>query len=106
MLDDRYFKELGEPPAARFERLPIWARVWILSMRVEAAWWHALAHGRQRSRRRVVSEPPAERIQRLPLFAIEWINTLKFEVYWWRSKAFKRLRPMNESSPSLFEVGA
>ncbi len=106
MLDEAHFRELGEPAAARLERLPIWARLFMRSLRAEAIWWHSLACGRRQSHRRVVPEPTCDRVQRLPVFAINWICTLRFEVYWWRLQAFKRLRPRTEPSPNLFEVEA
>lgn len=90
MLDDRYFQELGEPSRAKLERLPIWARVYIFSLRADATWWELASRGRTGSRRRAIKEPSQERIAGLPVFASDWIRTLRFEVYWWRTKTFER----------------
>lgn len=90
MLDDRYFQELGEPSREKLERLPIWARVYVFSLRADAIWWELASRGRTGSRRRAVKEPSPERISGLPVFAADWIRTLRFEVFWWRVQTFKR----------------
>lgn len=100
MLSDSYFANLGQPAADRLERLPIWARVYIHSLRAEAIWWHLAACGRPRAKRRIVPEPTIERLQRLPVFAFDWIYTLRFEVFWWRTQTFRRMQPVQQTTPS------
>ncbi len=94
MLDDAYFVDLGEPPAERIERLPLWAADYINALRRAVVWWQLLAVGRHSSRLRPMIEPKPERVYKLPLWAVEWINTLRFDLHWYRDQAFKAQRPL------------
>lgn len=101
MLDDRYFKALGEPASARLRSLPQWAHWYVVAMKREASWWHSIQPSRGRPPRPVTRHPLQDRVNKLPQWAIEWINTLRFEIDWQRDKAFERQPPLPERGASL-----
>lgn len=85
-LDNDYWTNLGQPSARRMERLPMYARLWIESLKQRALFWHAKAQGREFDPRMKTYEPTAEQLATLPLWAQDWIATLKFECRWQRDQ--------------------
>lgn len=94
-MNESYFRELGQPDGSQIDRLPVWAAMWVQSLKYDVIEAYHRAHGRYvefPGRRRLTRAEEAEcqdKINDLPVWASEWIYTLRFEA-WWQSQQKRR----------------